>query len=320
MFRLTLPGFAATLLALTFLPDPAQAQRVFVAAQGSDANPCTFALPCRTFQHAHDTVAAGGEINVLDPAGYGVVTITKAISIEGHGFSGISVPSAGTGITINAGTTDAIILRGLTLDGAGTGYDGIVLNSGGSLTISDCVAHNFVYDGSNLTTGNGILIAPTAGKLIFAITDTAASNNGTAGISYHPPSGAPVAKGAVDRVVATNNFEGVAVFAIPATSGSLVIGISNTTVTGNSIAGIDFENFGSSTITVSIDNIHAAGNAAGIAAEGTLSVVLGRSVITGNQIGVGNDASAFYTYKDNRINLNNNDITGTALNTTLVLQ
>src|SRR5262245_45519587 len=86
----------------SFQAAPAQAQptRVFVAAQGSDANPCTFALPCRTFQHAHDVVAANGEIDVLDPAGYGAVTISKSISIQGHGFSGISAPS-GNAVTIN---------------------------------------------------------------------------------------------------------------------------------------------------------------------------------------------------------------------------
>src|SRR5262245_59704 len=96
-----------TLVATAFVcalhADLAQAQptRVFVAAQGLDSNPCSFALPCRTFQHAHDVVAPGGEIDVLDPAGYGAVTINKAISVEGHGFAGITVTS-GNAITINA--------------------------------------------------------------------------------------------------------------------------------------------------------------------------------------------------------------------------
>src|SRR5262245_44227067 len=90
---------------------PAQAQpaRVFVSAQGSDSNSCTFAAPCRTFQHAHDMVASGGEIDVLDPAGYGSVAIGKAISIQGHGFGGISAPS-GTAININANASDKINL------------------------------------------------------------------------------------------------------------------------------------------------------------------------------------------------------------------
>src|ERR1051326_1536526 len=121
--RVLLVALAATLLACAFNSTTASAQstRVFVAAQGSDGNACTFAAPCRTFQHAHDVVAAGGEIDVLDPAGYGALTITKSISIQGHGFSGISVPSGATGVTINAGATDKINLNGLILDGGGVG-------------------------------------------------------------------------------------------------------------------------------------------------------------------------------------------------------
>src|SRR5262245_2868298 len=96
---------AALTSVLLIPPAPGWTQtRVFVAAQGSDGNPCTFALPCRTFQHAHDTVAAGGEIDVLDPAGYGALTIRKAISIQGHGFAGISVTApAVDAISIFAG-------------------------------------------------------------------------------------------------------------------------------------------------------------------------------------------------------------------------
>src|SRR5262245_66228847 len=96
----------ASMLAFALHAAPAQAQsRVFVAAQGLDSNPCTFAQPCRSFQKAHDTVVAGGEIDVLDPAGYGAVLITKAISIQGHGFAGLAVPS-GDGITVNALAND----------------------------------------------------------------------------------------------------------------------------------------------------------------------------------------------------------------------
>src|SRR5215468_6245463 len=109
---------ALCMIAMAFLcafqAAPAQAQsRVFVAAQGSDSNPCTFAQPCRTFQRAHNAVAAGGEIDVLDPAGYGTVTIGKAISIQGHGFAGISAPAGPFAITISAGASDRINLRGL---------------------------------------------------------------------------------------------------------------------------------------------------------------------------------------------------------------
>src|SRR5215472_5580635 len=106
--------FAAALILLSLHATTASAQsRVFVAAQGSDSNPCTFSLPCRSFQHAHDIVSAKGEIDVLDPAGYGPVNITKSLSIQGHGFAGISLATTDTAIIVNAGPNDEINLRGL---------------------------------------------------------------------------------------------------------------------------------------------------------------------------------------------------------------
>src|SRR5215472_8822860 len=134
----------AAVFACSMHADPAQAQRVFVSAAGSDGNPCSFASPCRSFQHAHDVVAANGEIDVLDPAGYGTLTITKAISIQGHGFSGISVSSGGTGITMNASSTAVVNLNGLLIDGGGVGAYGIVFSSGKSLTVENCIVRNLV--------------------------------------------------------------------------------------------------------------------------------------------------------------------------------
>src|SRR5262245_48202730 len=168
MLRTALSVVAVSVLALTMNTGLAQAQsRVFVAAQGSDSNACSFAAPCRTFQKAHDTVAAGGEINVLDPAGYGTVTINKAISIQGHDFSGISTPSGGAAITINANVNDKVILRGLIIEGGGVGASGIVFNSGMALTIDRCVVRNL--------TSSGIAIAPILaqnGVTKVAISDT----------------------------------------------------------------------------------------------------------------------------------------------------
>jgi hypothetical protein len=143
------PSFAvlfAVVSSWSMHASPVQAQRVFVSATGSDGNPCSFASPCRTFQHAHDVVPANGEIDVLDPAGYGAVNIIKSISIQGHGFSGITA-TAGNAININAGVIK-INLRGLLLDGAGTGTNGInFLAAGGILSIQDCQIRNFAGDG-----------------------------------------------------------------------------------------------------------------------------------------------------------------------------
>src|ERR1035437_7279007 len=97
-----------TLAAPFFLAVPAQAQnaRSFVSGHGLDTNACTLAAPCRTLAHAFSLTNAGGEIDVLDPVGYGSLTINKAMSSvnDGVGTAGVIVPSGGVGITINAGT------------------------------------------------------------------------------------------------------------------------------------------------------------------------------------------------------------------------
>src|ERR1022692_2980696 len=173
---------------------PAQAQRVFVAAQGSDTNPCTFAQPCRSFQQAHNTVAANGEIDVLDPAGYGSLTITKAISIQGHGFSGISVAS-GTGITINGAATDEVNLNGLIIDGENIGSTGIRFNNGLFLTVENCVIRH--------VTGDGIDLFSSASSNLF-VSNTLVADNGAGGIQVSP-TGSGTVTAVFNRIEINNN-------------------------------------------------------------------------------------------------------------------
>ena len=184
MPKLTLPA-AAALLALGLVCGAAQAQptRVFVAAQGLDANPCTFAAPCRTLQHAHDTVAAGGEIDVLDPAGYGAVTITKSISIQAHGFAGISVPGGTTGIIINAGLNDYVNLNGLIIEGAGIALNGISFFAGGALMIENCVVRN--------VTTTAIAFVPSSTSSL-TVSNTLVAETGAYGILVQPVSAASI--------------------------------------------------------------------------------------------------------------------------------
>src|SRR5215472_11777920 len=248
----------AAVFACSMYASSAQAQRVFVSATGSDGNPCSFASPCRSFQHAHDVAPAHGEIDVLDPAGYGAVTITKAISIQGHGFSGITVAGGANGITINAGSSDAITLNGLILDGANVGFNGIVFNSGSSLAVSNCVVQNFFWNGSSgfsgSIPGNGVLIQPTSGAVKFVITNTIVSNNGSIGIFYVPPSGSATAAGVIDQVVATNNRYGI-VITTQNGGGPTTTAISNSIASNSTIVGIIVNNIAA--LAVSMDNIRA---------------------------------------------------------------
>src|SRR6185312_15518777 len=114
---------AVVLLGTAFMS--AQASRTWVSGVGDDANPCSRTAPCKTFAGAISKTAAGGEISVLDPGGFGALTITKSITLNGEGTLA-SVLVAGTnGIVISAGAADTVIIRNLSINGIGSGISGI---------------------------------------------------------------------------------------------------------------------------------------------------------------------------------------------------
>src|SRR5262249_20682584 len=158
------------------------------------------------------------------------LTIGKSISIQGHGFAGLSVPS-GSGITINAAATAKVNLRGLLLDGVGTGLNGIVFIAGASLDIQDCLIRNF--------TNEGISFSSSAASTL-SVSNTVASDNGSVGIAITPSPEGPIA--VIDHVATINNGG---------------VGIS---VTGNFTAG---------TIQVTVSDSVSANNAFGIVAVST---------------------------------------------------
>ena len=321
MTRTTIVMAAALALAVTLPAVSAQAQapRTFVSAAGTDNSTCSFAAPCRHFQNAVNATTAGGEVDALDPAGYGPITISHAITIEGQGWSYIAPPAGGNGITINA-VSGNVSIHGVSLNGAGIAgaTNGIVFNSGDSLTVTDCVVQNFVNFGL-ATQANGILLQPASGTVNFVITNTIVSNNGFVGIYYLPPSGSSAtANGVIDHVVVTNNVFGIAIDTI-GSNGSPTLAISNSTVSNNNelttSAGLFIKN-SSSPVAVSIDNCNISGNTNGITTVGSPKVLLGRSVITSNfSNSISNASSTFFTYQNNQINLNGNSNTvgGTAL-------
>src|SRR5438445_2616656 len=102
----------------------AQATRTWVSGVGDDANPCSRTAPCKTFAGAISKTAAGGEINAIDPGGFGALTITKAITIDVTGTFGSILVSSGNGIVISAAATDTVRLRGLDINAVGTRTNG----------------------------------------------------------------------------------------------------------------------------------------------------------------------------------------------------
>jgi hypothetical protein len=115
----------------------AQATRTWVSGVGDDANPCSRTAPCKTFAGAISKTAAGGEISVLDPGGFGAVTITKSITISGVGVNASILGALTNGVVINAGPNDVVTLRNLQINGAGSGLVGIRLLAAGALVVDD---------------------------------------------------------------------------------------------------------------------------------------------------------------------------------------
>jgi hypothetical protein len=115
----------------------AQATRTWVSGVGDDANPCSRTAPCKTFAGAISKTAAGGEINAIDPGGYGAVTITKSITIDGGGTFASILAAGTTGIIVNAGPSDVVTIRNVAINGFNTGVNGIRFIAGGALHVEE---------------------------------------------------------------------------------------------------------------------------------------------------------------------------------------
>lgn len=142
----------------------AQATRTWVSGVGDDVNPCSRTAPCKTFAGAISKTAAGGEIDVLDPGGFGAVTITKNMTIDGtHGAGfGSILASAVNGVNINDSATATpntivVTLRNLSINGAGTtlGLNGVNFTAGKRVNIEGCQIFNFSNAGINVNQTGG---------------------------------------------------------------------------------------------------------------------------------------------------------------------
>jgi hypothetical protein len=286
MRKVMLPlSISATLLLICLLSSAAQAQatRTWVSGVGDDANPCSRTAPCKTFAGAISKTAPGGEIDALDPGGFGIVTITKAITIDGGGGQVASVLASGTnGINVNAGPTDVVTLRNLRINGivssAGGGVNGVQYNTGGALHIENCYIFGF--------TGDGIDVATTAANVDLFVNDTFLTNNNKNGIELAPTGG---------------NLRSVLVHVWAQDNSSSGIALHPS-------AGI-----GAGTV---VNDSSAVGNGTGIDVQGG-RLFLGNSVIAKNSTGVSITGGSVLSYKNNVIDGNTTDgtpLTGTPLN------
>jgi hypothetical protein len=211
---------AAAGLGLSALPASAQATRTWVSGVGSDANPCSRTAPCQTFAGAISKTAAGGEIDCLDPGGFGAVTITKAITIDCNGVAGGILAAAVNGVIINAGVNDRIVLRNLSIQGVGTGINAIRFLAGLHLTVENVRISGF--------TTIGIDVSKSASGNLY-VRDTYITN---------VPKGIRLFTGAggINAQIENSRFDALTTSALEVASGSTVASISNSVVMNSGTA------------------------------------------------------------------------------------
>lgn len=254
----------------------AQATRTWVSGVGDDANPCSRTAPCKTFAGAISKTAAAGEINVLDPGGFGAVTITKSITISSEGFEAGVLVSGTNAIIVNAGSTGVVILRGLDIEGLGTGLAAIKVLSAGVVHVEKCTINNFTQKGIDFEPSSATLATSQLHVSDTIIRDNNGASSG--GILIKP--GANVS--AVGMIVNTqlrNNQYGIRI------EDNSNVTVKSTNASSNSAAGfLAVQN--TVTPTLNLDSCVANGNSNGIKADNGAVIRIANCTIAGNTNGL----------------------------------
>jgi hypothetical protein len=308
-------ALAAASLALGVQPAGAQAPRTWVSGLGDDANPCSRTAPCKTFAGAISKTAASGEISVLDPSGYGAVTITKSITIDGGGGQVASVLVSGTnGIVVSAGA-GTVTLRNLRINGVAgapsAGLNGVQILSAGAVHIENCTIFGFTQSGININ------VNAASPPRVF-VTDTVVSNS-VGGIAARN-----AGVGGVSLVLYRTTLAQNSGFGLKADGGGgtglIAISASDSFITGNG-TGVSATGgpSGSSRVAIvrsSIVNNATTGAVSDASAGKPAEIIFSNSLIFGNPTGVSSaGGGTLFTYKNN--NLDGNANNGT-FNSTLV--
>jgi hypothetical protein len=258
---------ALILLAGLFYVSPAHAQatRTWVSGVGDDVNPCSRTAPCKTFAGAISKTAAGGEINCLDPGGFGAVTIIKSMTISCQYTEGGAL-AGGNGIVLNMpAATDVAFIRGLDIFGVNPPTNGIRFINQGSLYVENCTIRRF-----NAASSQGISFQPSGASNLYISDSTIGDNGngGTGGGILIQPTSAGGAKVVMNHVRVENN----------ANNAMLVNTTGNTSASGVSIT-VNDSVFAGSTGGVAV--ITAVGNS-------PINMMMTDSMITQNSgIGLG---------------------------------
>jgi hypothetical protein len=247
---------------------------------GDDANPCSRTAPCKTFAGTISKTAAGGEINVLDPGGFGALTITKAITIDATGVEAGVLVSGTNGIVVAAGATDAVFLRGLDFVGI-NGLSGIDFVSGLMLTVENCRISGFTEAGISIASS-------TAGTQVY-ISHTLVHDQSNSGIVISPPFGVTTSV-VLDHVQVINSAQS----GLSLNGGSYVY-----------VRDSEFAHNGASGVTATgaaflfFDSNDVSGNGVGLTLASGASARLSRNNVTGNAIGFNTSGGVLHSFGNN---------------------
>lgn len=279
-----------------------QASRTWVSGVGDDANPCSRTAPCKTFAGAISKTAAGGEIDALDPGGFGALTITKAITLDGGGGQVASVLVSGTnGIVVQAGANDVVILRNLRINGiAGSGaggLNGVRFLSGKDLNIENCVIFGFTQNGLDISLNQATQATVHVFHSVFK------QNNGV---------GIRATNAVLPHVLVGIDFSEIAVdnIGVEAAARSS-IEINNSMISAGATSGISADSPTGDGI-IGIDHSEVIANNSGATASGGSVIDTGDTTYTMNTGTAWNQSGTgkIFTYGTNRVH--DNGATGSA--------
>jgi len=304
--RFTLKAFAlvaVTLACASFAQ--AQATRTWVSGVGDDVNPCSRTAPCKTYAGAISKTAAQGEISTLDPGGFGTVTITKSITIDGTTGQGYgSILAAGTnGVNVNdsaTATPNTIIvsLRNLSINGAGTGFDGIRFVSGKTVHVEGCVIANFRGNGVN-SDGIDVSLTTSSGQKLYVKNTIIRDNTGDGILAKNTAVGGSVNVLIEDAQISQCN-NGITV----GTAAKAII--NRSAFLHNTTTGVGVNTGG---LGVELEGVLTTGNVNGVALVAGTSRV-SNSRITNNTNGINLAGGTVITYGDNKVDGNANESVG----------
>jgi hypothetical protein len=268
-FKSTIKIFSFLIFVFAFASiAQAQATRTWVSGVGDDVNPCSRTAPCKTFAGAISKTATNGEINCLDPAGYGAVTVTKSITIDCEDTQGSILSSGTNGVIVNitsaTDTKKAFKIRGISINGAGTGINGIRILAANYVQLDEVV-----IDGM---TQHGVSIETTSGSPKVIVQDTHIRSVAGNGIN------AFITGGSVSLVVGGSQLLGTATGL--SLSNNTAATITDSQVAGNTTGLVAFN------AALAVRNCTISNNTTGVSALTGGTIRLMGSMVTSNGTGL----------------------------------